>query len=174
MARNSALSRLLLRARGGVHSADDRDIARALQRARKHTAQRAGDAQTVQVAGRPLERDDYARWRERKLRRGALSAAPELAPGRYALVLVAIGPSTTDQFVRRGAGTHLTPPTVGAFKPTVEPAIALAATLASWLELFERPALLAPPLLYTAGRWRVADLGLDWPLAPHSHDGSAR
>ena len=138
MARNSALSRLLLRAKG-ADSADDRDVARALRRALKHTAQRNGEPQAVQVAGQPLDADDYARWRERKLRRGQLSTAPELAAGRYALVLVAIEPATTGQFIRHGAGSHLTPPTVGEFRPTVEPTVALAATLASWLELFGGP-----------------------------------
>ena len=115
----------------------------------------------------PLEADDYARWRERKLRRGQISTAPELAPGRYALVLVAIEPATTGQFTRHGAGSHLTPPTVGEFRPTVEPTVALAATLASWLELFGGPVALAPPLLHTGQRWRVADLGHQWPLAPY-------
>ncbi len=166
MARNSALSRLLLRAKG-ADSADDRDVARVLRRALEHTAQRKGDPQAVQVAGRPLEADDYARWRERKLRRGQISTAPVLAPGRYALVLAAIEPATTGQFTRHGAGRHLTPPTVGEFRPTVEPTVALAATLASWLELFGRPVALAPPLLHTGQRWRVADLGHQWPLAPY-------
>ena len=73
MARNSALSRLLLRAKG-ADSADDRDVARVLRRALEHTAQRQGDPQAVQVAGLPLEADDYARWRERKLRRGQISS----------------------------------------------------------------------------------------------------
>ncbi len=166
MARNSALSRLLLRAKG-ADSADDRDVARVLRRALKHTAQRQGDPQAVQVAGQPLAADDYARWRERKLRRGQISTAPVLAPGRYALVLVAIEPATTGQFTRHGAGRHLTPPTVGEFRPTVEPTFALAATLASWLELFGGPVALAPPLLHTGQRWRVADLGHQWPLAPY-------
>jgi len=166
VARNSALSRLLLRAKG-ADSADDRDVARVLRRALEHTAQRKGDPQAVQVAGRPLEADDYARWRERKLRHGQISTAPELAPGRYALVLVAIEPATTGQFTRHGAGSHLTPPTVGEFRPTVEPTVALAATLASWLELFGGPVALAPPLLHTGQRWRVADLGHQWPLAPY-------
>jgi hypothetical protein len=166
VARNSPLARALLRVRGS-HSADDRDVARALRRALKRVARREGEPQAVQVAGEALEPDDYARWRERKLRRGALTWAPELGPGHYALVLYAIEPSTTEQFIRHGAGRHLTPPTVGDFKAAIEPAVALAGTLASWLETFEWPVVLAPPLLYTAGRWRVADLGLDWPLAPY-------
>jgi len=173
VARNSALSRLLLRAKGD-NSADDRDVARALRRALKHTAQLKGDPEAVQVAGQPLEADDYKRWRDRKLRRGQISTAPELAPGRYALVLVAIDPATTSQFIRHGAGSHLTPPTVGEFRRTVEPSAALAATLASWLDLFGRPVALAPPLLHTGQRWRVADLGHQWPLAPHGHDSNAR
>jgi hypothetical protein len=70
-------------------------------------------------------------------------------------VLVAIEPSTVAQFIRDGAARHLTPPTVGEFKPTV----ALAATLASWIELIDWPVALAPPLLHTGQRWRVADLG---------------
>lgn len=105
--------------------------------------------------------------RERKLRRGTITTAPELAPGRYALVLVAIEPATTGQFIRNGAGSHLTPPTVGEFQLTVNATVALAATLASWLELIARPVALAPPLLHTGQRWRVADLGHQWPLAPY-------
>lgn len=82
-------------------------------------------------------------------------------------MLVAIEPSTVAQFIRDGAAKHLTPPTVGEFKPTVEPTVALAATLASWIELIDWPVALAPPLLHTGQRWRVADLGHQWPLAPY-------
>ena len=142
-------------------------MARALRGALKRAGRRDGDPQAVQIAGQALQRQDYARWRERKLRRGTVSTAPELAPGRYALVLVALEPSTTQQFIRHGAGSHLSPPTVGEFKPAVEPQVALAGTLASWLELFGHPVALAPPLLRTEGRWRVAQLGHDWPLAPY-------
>ncbi len=74
----------------------------------------------VQVAGDPLDAEDYVRWRERKLRRGAITAEPEPATGHYALVLFAIDPSTTEQFIAHGAARHLTPPRVGQFKPTVE------------------------------------------------------
>ena len=169
MARNSPLVRALLRVRG-EDSADDRDVERALRRALKRAGRRDGDPQAVQVAGEPLEQREYARWRERKLRRGALTVAPELAAGRYALVLYAIEPATTEQFIHHGAGRHLMPPTVGDFKPAVEPTIALAGTLASWLETFVRPVQLAPPLLYTGGRWRGAELGFDWPLAPYGRE----
>ena len=72
-------------------------------------------------------------------------------------MLVAIEPATTGQFIRHGAARHLTPPTVGQFRPTVEPTVeptvALAATLAAWLELLERPVALAPPLLHSGQRW---------------------
>jgi hypothetical protein len=169
VARNSPLARALLGVRRS-HSADDRDVARALRRALKRAGRREGDPQAVQVAGEALEADDYARWRQRKLRRGALTWAPELGLGRYALVLYAIEPSTTEQFVRHGAGRHVMPPTVGDFKAAIAPTVALAGTLASWLETFARPVVLAPPLLYTGGRWRVAELGLDWPLAPYGRE----
>lgn len=43
------------------------------------------------------------------------------------------------------------PPTVGAFPPTTEPAVALAGTCAAWLGLHPRRVALAPPLLYTCG-----------------------
>jgi len=144
-----------------------------LARSLKRAGRQRGDHQAVQVAGRRLEAADYAPWRERKLRRGAISSAPQLAPGRYALVLVAIEPSTTEQFIRHGAGRHLSPPTVGEFELAVEATVALAGTLASWLEHFVGPVALAPPLLYAGDRWRVADLGLDWPLSPHGRDREA-
>jgi hypothetical protein len=169
VARNDFLARALFRLRGPA-SADDRDVERALRRALKRAGRREGDPQAVQVAGQPLEAEDYARWRDRKLRRGAISSAPELAPGRYALVLVAIEPSTTEQFIRHGAGRHLRPPAVGEFRPAIEPTVALAGTLASWRELFRRAVVLAPPLLYTGERWRVAKLGFDWPLAPYGRE----
>lgn len=138
MARNSPLVRALMLL-GRADSADDRDVARALRRALKRAGQRAGDPQAVQVAGQPLDTGDYARWRERKLRRGAISTAPEVAPPRYALVLFALEPSTTTQFIRHGVGRHLTPPTVGDFEPAIEPKVALAGTLASWVEQFALP-----------------------------------
>ncbi len=124
----------------------------------------------MQVAGDALSAAEYSRWRERKLRRGAITAAPTVAPGHYALVLVAFDPSTTEQFIRHGAAKHLTPPKVGEFRPAIEPTVALAAVLAYWLDAFERPVALAPPLLYTGERWRVADLGFEWPLAPYGRD----
>lgn len=164
--RNSPLTRALVRIRG-ARSTDDRDVARELRRALNRAAQRKGNPQRVQVAAETLTADDYARWRERKLRRGALTSAPTVAPGHYALVLVAFDPASTEQFIRHGAATHLTPPKVGEFTPAVEPTVALAGVLAYWLDAFERPVALAPPLLHTGTRWGVADLGLDWPLAPY-------
>ena len=169
MVRNNLVRRAVVRLRGG-RSADDRDVERYLRRALKRAARREGDPQEAQVAGEAVEHEDYVRWRERKLRRGVLTAAPEPERGRYALVLYAIHPSGTAQFVAHGAARHLGPPTVGQFLPAVEPQIALAATLAGWLEPFPRPVLLAPPLLYVDGRWRVAELGLDWPLAPYGRE----
>ena len=142
-------------------------MARALRRELKRAGRREGEPQPVQVAGQPLGAEDYAHWRERALRRGTVSSAPELEPGRYALVLFAFAPSATEQFIRHGAASQLTPPTVGMFLPTTEAAVALAGTLATWLKLHAPPVELAPPLLYIRGRWRVAELGLDWPLAPH-------
>ena len=156
-------ARLALR---GQRSEDERDIARDLRRHLKRARRREGEPKAVQVAGEPLEAPDYARWRRRALRRGAVSSAPELEPGRYALVLFTFDPGSTEQFIRHGAAAQLTPPTVGAFLPTTEPTAALAGTLAAWLELYTQPVALAPPLLRVGGRWRVADLGLDWDLAP--------
>ena len=46
----------------------------------------------------------------------------------------------------------LAPPTVGMFRPETEPTVALAGTLAAWIELYDRPVSLAPPLLHTGGR----------------------
>lgn len=132
MTRISPLRRALLRVRGR-RSEDDRDIGRDLRRQLRRASRREGYPQPVQVAGRPLEPDGYAHWRERALRRGAVSSAPQLDPGRYALVLFALDPAGTEQFIRRGASAQLTPPTVGAFLPTTEPAVALAGTLAAWL-----------------------------------------
>lgn len=169
MARDSSIARAIFRTKEG-RSGDDRDLARRLQRALRRAGQRSGRPQAVQVAGQPLDAEDYGRWRERKLRRDPTSAVPELQPGHYALVLVAIDPSTTGQFLHRDAGRHLTPPTVREFEQATKSATALARMLISWLEQFPRSVALAPPLLYTHGRWRVAELGLDWPLAPYTRE----
>jgi len=169
MASDSPLNKGLKRA-GGARSDNDRAVARELRRQLKRAARRKGEPRPVQVAGKPLEAEDYAKWRRRALRRGSLSRAPELQPGRYALVLLAFDPAGTGGFIRSGAANHVVPPTVGTFQPKVEPAVALAGTLAGWLELYTDPVALAPPLLHTGGRWRVADLGLDWPLRPHGSD----
>ncbi len=165
MTRISPLRRALLRA-GGKRSEDDRDVARALRRQIMRASRRDGYPQPVQAAGQPLEAEGYAHWRKRALRRGTVSSAPELDPGRYALVLFTLDPDATEQFTRHGAAAQLTPPTVGAFLPTTDPAVGLAGTLAGWLRLHPRRVALAPPLLYTSGGWRVAQLGIDWELAP--------
>ena len=167
MARLNPIARTLIRARG-ARSEDPRDVKRDLRRALKRAAARDGEPRPVQVAGEPLETADYAHWRERALRRGALSSAPELEPGRYALVLFAFDPEATRQFVSHRAAAHLTPPTVGSFRPMTEPAVALAGTLAAWLESYAKPVALAPPLLRTGRSWRVADLGLDWALPAYA------
>ena len=151
----------------GERSADDRDVARELRRQLKLASRRAGEARPVQVAGKPLEAAQYAKWRRRAVRRGVISAAPELQAGRYAMVLFAFDPADTEAFIRTGTATQLTPPTVGTFLPAVEPPVALAATLAGWLEQRHHERWeLCPPLLHTGGHWRVADLGREWPLAP--------
>lgn len=108
MTRLTPLTRALIRLRGG-HSDHPRDVERDLRRALKRAVGRDGEPQAVQVAGQPLETADYAHWRERALRRGTVSSAPELEPGRYALVLLAYDPGATQQFVRHGAAVHLTP-----------------------------------------------------------------
>jgi hypothetical protein len=159
------LSRALIRIRGG-HSGHPRDVERDLRRVIKRAAGRDGRA-TAGAGRGPAARDARLRALARAgLRRGTVSTAPELEPGRYALVLVAFAPAATEQFVRHGAAAHLTPATVGSFRPTTEPAIALAGTLALWLDIYAQPVALTPPLLHVGGGWRVADLGLEWPLAP--------
>ena len=169
MTRISPLKRARLALRG-QRSEDERDIARDLRSHLKRARRREGEPQAVQVAGEPLEAPNYARWRRRALRRGSVSSAPELEPGRYALVLFAFDPSSTGQFMRHGAAAQLVPPTVGMFLPTTEPAAALAGTLATWLDLYTRPVALAPPLLHGQGGWRVADLGIEWDLPPSALD----
>jgi len=175
--RNSPLTRALVRIRG-ARSTDDRDVARELRRALNRAAQRKGNPQRVQVAAETLTADDYARWSERKLRRGALTSAPTVAPGHYALVLVAFDPASTEQFIRHGAATHLTPPKVGEFTPAVEPTVALAGVLAYWLDAFEPPSRwLLPfctqvpvgesPISALTGRWRPTC------LSPTDHRGGA-
>ena len=144
MARNSPVRRALLGVRGR-HSEDDRDVARDLRRQLKRTTRRGGEALPVQAAGQPLEPEDYARWRKRALRRGSASSAPELDPGRFALGLFTFDPAATAQFVRHGAAAQIAPPTVGMFRPMTGPTVALAGTLAAWLELEQRPVPLAPP-----------------------------
>lgn len=107
---------------------------------------------------------DYARWRSQKLGQGAVFTAPDLEPGHYALVLLAIDLHSSEDFAHHGAGGLLTQPTVGTFDWDMDPELALAATLAKWLERYPRPVTLAPPLLQFNGRWRVVDLELDWAL----------
>ena len=170
MTRVSPLRRALLRVRG-KRSEDERDIARNLRRQMGRASRREGYPQPVQVAGQPLEADGYAHWRERALRRGVVSSAPELDPGRYALVLFAFAPTATEQFVRHGAAAQITPPTIGAFLKTTDPAVAPAGTLADWLALHPRRVVLAPPLLYSGERWRAVELGIDWELAPFEPTG---
>jgi len=148
MGQTSPLTRALVRLRGG-RSEDDRDVRRDLRRTLKKAGDR--DGQPVQAAGRPMAADEYVRWRKRALRRGAVSSAPELGPGRYALVLFTFAPASAQQFVSHGAAAPLASPTVGMFRPLTEPALALAGTLAAWIELYRRPVCLAPPLLHTGG-----------------------
>ena len=94
MTRISPLKRARLALRG-QRSEDERDIARDLRRQLKRARKREGDPQSAQAAGEPLEAPDYARWRGRALRRGAVSSAPEPEPGRYALVLFTFDPEWT-------------------------------------------------------------------------------
>lgn len=82
MGQTSPLTRALVRLRG-ERSEDDRDVRRDLRRTLKKAGDR--DGQPVQAAGRPMAAEEYVRWRKRALRRGAVSSAPELGPGRYAL-----------------------------------------------------------------------------------------
>jgi hypothetical protein len=152
----------------GERSAAERDVARDLRRQLKLAARREGEPLAVQLAGEALAHAAYAKWRRRALRRGAVTGAPVLESGRYALVLFALAPAAADRFVRQGSGAQLAPPTVGAFLEGVEPAVALGGTIAGWLEIHTHPVALAPPLLHIDGRWRVADLGLEWPLAPYA------
>lgn len=162
MGQTSPLTRALVRLRGG-RSEDDRDVRRDLRRTLKKAGDR--DGQPVQAAGRPMAADEYVRWRKRALRRGAVSSAPELGPGRYALVLFTFAPASAQQFVSHGAAAHLAPPTVGMFRPLTEPALALAAR-----RVDRAVSAAGVPRAAAAahrGRWRVADLELDWPLPPY-------
>lgn len=137
-----------------------------LRRAVQHAARGEGEPDAVQIAGQPLMHADYARWRAQKLGQGAVFRAPDLAPGHYALVLLAIDLKGSDDFAHHSAGGLLTQPTVDTFALEIEPALALTGMLIDWLELYHRPVALAPPLLQLGGRWRVADLELDWALEP--------
>jgi hypothetical protein len=139
-------------------------LTRELRRAIARAARRKGEPEAVQMAGQPLMPEDYARWRKQKLGQGAVFTAPDLEPGRYALVLLAIDLASNEDFAHHGAGGLLTEPTVDTFELHVEPAPALARMLVSWLELYPRPVALAPPLLQLGGRWRVTDFELDWAL----------
>lgn len=60
------------------------------------------------------------------------------------------------------AGLAVAPRTSGDREPE-----GLARHARTWIELYARPVELAPPLFYAGGRWRVAELGLQWPLAPY-------
>lgn len=166
MAGSSPFARAFARVRG-ADSAADRDGTRELRRAIQHAARRKGEPEAVQFAGQPLMPADYARWRANKLRQGAVFTAPDLRPGRYALVLFAIDLTSSEEFGHSGAGGLLTQPTVGTFEIAVEPTLALTGMLTAWLERYPRPVHLAPPLLQQGGRWRVADLELDWALEPN-------
>ena len=163
MARNGPLARALARRRSG-HSGDASDPTRELRRAIKRARARAGEPDVVQIAAQPLMPADYDRWRTHKLKQGAIFTAPDLERGHYALVLLAIDLASSEDFTHHDDGGLLTQPTVGSFAFEVEPALALTGMLASWLESYPRPVALAPPLLQVSGRWRVADLGLDWAL----------
>ena len=163
MARNGPLRRALARGRA-AHSGGAGDPARELRRAIECAGRRGGEPEPVQIAGQPLMAADYARWRAHKLGHGAIFTAPDLEPGRYALVLLAIDLASSEDFAHYGAGGLLTQPSVDTFELEIEPALALTAMLANWLELYSRPVALAPPLLQLGGRWQIADLALDWEL----------
>ena len=163
MARNGPLARALARRRG-ARPRDGGNPTRALRRAIERAGRREGRPEAVQIAGQPLLAADYARWRAQKLGKGAIFTAPDLEAGYYALVLLAIDLESSEDFAHHGAGGLLTQPTVGTFEVDVEPELALTGMLVDWLELYPRPVVLAPPLLQLAGRWRVADLELDWAL----------
>ncbi len=91
---------------------------------------------------------------------------PVLPEGEWALVLWAMRPSSVPDFARRGRSKgFVTPPHVGMFRPGVSPEVALAGTLAGWLEAHEGEVKLAPPLLRDAGGLlRPVTLGRDWSL----------
>ena len=163
MARNGPLARALARTRA-ASPREAGDPARELRRAIARAAARRGEPEAVQIAAQPLMHVDYARWRKQKLGQGAIFPAPDLGRGRYALVLLAIDLNSSADFAHHGAGGLLTEPTVDTFELETEPAVALTGMLVRWLELYPGPVALAPPLLQISGRWRLADLELDWEL----------
>lgn len=163
MALNGPFARARARRRG-ARSGDAKDPKRELRRAIDRAAAREGEPEAVQIAGQPIMPDVYARWRARKLGEGAIFVAPDLVPGQYAFVLLAIDLESSSEFTHHGDGGLLTQPTVEAFEIEVPPTQALTRMLANWLDRYPRPVALAPPLLHFDGRWRATDLGLDWAL----------
>jgi hypothetical protein len=148
---------------------DERMVRRRLRRALKHTTGPDDpEAAHVQPVGIAMSPDEFRRWRKDQLRRLPGAFVPELERGREPLVLFAVPPRALRGFLRgRPAGELVTPPVVGMFEPPLDALVALAGTLAGWLETHapQRFAL-APPLLRTGGRTRVCDLGLAWQLPP--------
>ena len=149
--------------RAGAGGDPKRELRRAIDRARR----RPGERKAVQIAGQPLMPEDYERWRRQTLGRGAILTAPDLGPRQYGLVLFAIDLESDEEFSHHDAAGLLTQPTVGAFGLDVEPLAALRSMLTDWLEAYPARVALAPPLLQMRGRWRLADMDLDWELEPN-------
>ena len=167
VARTRSLTDLLGRRKPAPGPADHHDAIRELRKAIKRAGKRRGEAQPVQAAGQPMVAEDYARWREAKLRRGTIMMTPEIERRHYALVLYAVDPTSADELTHHADGGLLGPPLVRSFRVELEPWLALAATLTDWLDRYSGPVALAAPMLHARGSWRVVDLGLEWELAAY-------
>lgn len=155
----------------GRPSVDPRDVGARLDRA---LAQAARDADghaprrtsPVQVVGEAhFDAATYRLWRRIQLRRVGGGYVPELDDDKWALVLSAVRPSALVDFAKEGGTAELLgPPFVGRFGTSIPRDIALAATLAAWLD-GQRAVVLAPPLLADVGQpYRLASLKRAWPL----------
>jgi len=169
-ARSSRLARLALRL-SGQPSADAQDVYARLDAALAANSSQGQPAarppRSVQVVGEAHpDPASYHRWRAQQLRNLPGAIVPELEAGQWALVLWALRPALLMDFARFGKTKGLlTAPVVGRFGAGVEHDVALAGTLAGWLEEQDAPLALAPPLLRDArGPYRLAALNRDWPL----------
>lgn len=170
MSRRRPIIELLSRRPGAGDASDPSDPLRDLRRALKQASRRSGQGREVQIAAQPMMGDEFSRWRELKLRRGAIMEAPDVERGNYAMVLYAVDPNSNEEFSHWAAGGLVTPPMIRQFNLGLQPQRALARMLAEWIESYPDPILLAPPLLNSGGQWRVVDLGIEWPVDAYSRE----